>query len=847
MIKIDDNGQVQDYKILLCKRNHDVIGQLVAERDSVVSKVCMNAANELSFKVYKYVKDKFSDEKDKITPHWDDITDFKYVFVEDLNEYYEITVEDSQEETEYKSITGTSACEAELANVYLFDFEVNTEEDIAREDYVSPTIFYSETNPENSLLNRVLYKLPQYSIKHVDNSLMKIQRTFSEDGTDVYEFLTQTVADEVGCLFTFDSTDRTISAYDLKNVCIDCGYRGEYTDVCPKCGSTNLKYYGEDTTVYIDDENLATSITHTIDTDNFKNCFKLRAGDDNMTAAVVNSNPNGSDYLYYFSDDSKKDMSDELVAKIEEYDALVKSYEDEYNTLMAELYDYIDKVVYYTSGMMPKQEDDPTDATKEGAKLNADNMSPLGMPELTSSTSVQTVNNAMKQYAKVFIKCGYFKAEVGEATFSMTGVDDDGHNYGIWNGNFIVTNYSDSDDTYTTPKFQVTVTDKYYDFISQKVEKKLKEEDESEDYNIYDVLTIEKLDDYKEAIKLYGLNRLKSFSDAFQGAIDIMIESDQANDNAELYESLYVPYYEKLVATNSEIDARSATINDYTSKLEAGEIKQRAIQKKLNFQSFLGDDLYNEFLLFRRESEYSNDNYISDGLENNELFEKAQEFLESAKDELYKSGEKQHKIETSLINLLAIPEFAPLKEKFQLGNFIRVKFDNQIYKLRLLSYQVTFGEDIGNIEVELSDISKIRTGTSDLQSIIKQASSIGSTYDAMQTQMKKVNESDALIRNFVNNGLDATTMKIVNSSDNQNMVIGDSGLLMRRKEDFSELYSDYQLKIINNGLYLTTDNWRSVDACIGKYIHINPETGKQEVGYGVLKEKVSYGLLGVSL
>ena len=123
---------------------------------------------------------------------------------------------------------------------------------------------------------------------------------------------------------------------------MDCGYRGEYTDTCPKCGSTNLKFYGEDTTVYVDSENLADNITHSVDTDQYKNCFKLRAGDDNMTAAVINCNPNGTDYLYYFSDECKKDMSEELVAKIESYDKLVQSYTQEYSELMQNMYEYID-------------------------------------------------------------------------------------------------------------------------------------------------------------------------------------------------------------------------------------------------------------------------------------------------------------------------------------------------------------------------------------------------------------------------------------------------------------------------------------------------------------------------
>ena len=846
MIKIDENGYVEDYHIILAKRNHDIIGELAVDQESVVSKISMNAANELSFKVYKYGKDKNEGE---ITPHWDDITDFKYVYVQELDEFYEITVEGTEDETEYKSVTGTSACEAELANCKLFDVEINSEEDIKREDYKSPTIFYSELEPQNSLLNRILYKLPQYSIGDVDKSLMKIQRTFSVDNTDVYEFLTQTVAQEVGCLFTFDSVNRKINAYDLKNVCLDCGYRGEYTDTCPKCGSTNLKFYGEDTTVYVDSENLADNITYSVDTDQYKNCFKLRAGDDNMTAAVINCNPNGTDYLYYFSDECKKDMSAELVAKIESYDKLVQSYTKEYSELMQNMYEYIDKAIYYTSSMMPKRENDPTDAKKEGAKLNATNLSPLGMPELKASTSVETINTAMKQYAKVFIKAGYFKADIKNATFYMNGNDGDANSlYGTWTGQFVVTNYSDEEDTYTTPMVTVKVTNRYYDFLQQKIDKKLKDEDTKKDGSIYDVLSIKELIDYKEAIKLYCLNRLKSFADAFQGAIDIMIESDQANKNAELYEELYVPYYEKLVATNSEIDARTKTIKEYEAKLDVAEKRQREIQKTLNFEKYLGADLYNEFVLFRREDEYSNDNYISDGLENNEIFKRAQDFIDAAKDELYKSGEKQHKITTSMANLLAIPEFEPLRNNFKLGNFIRVKYDDQVYKLRLLSYQISFGEGIKSLEVEFSDVTKIRTGTSDLSSIIKQAQSIGSTYDSVKTTMKKTSESDSLIRNFVNHGLDATTMKIINSASNQNMVMSDSGLLMRRQEDFSTQYENCQLKIINNGLYVTQDAWRSTDLAIGKYIHVNPETGKQEVRMGIqAKNLVGQLILGNSL
>ena len=51
-----------------------------------------------------------------------------------------------------------------------------------------------------------------------------------------------------------------------------------------------------------------------------KNCFRLVAGDDLMTATIANCNPNGSSYLWYISEATRRDMSGELRAKLDAYD-----------------------------------------------------------------------------------------------------------------------------------------------------------------------------------------------------------------------------------------------------------------------------------------------------------------------------------------------------------------------------------------------------------------------------------------------------------------------------------------------------------------------------------------------
>lgn len=831
MMQFDSENNMQEFTFVLSTRGHKHLGQLFNVHEPV-SGVNFNAANEIAFTVYKY-----SDYENGIQePLWDEITDFKYVWVKELNEYYEITVELNDEESIYKSITGMSACECELSQNYVYGLEVNTELDISRSDYKNPTIFYKPENPKESLLHRVFSYAPHYTIKHVDASLVNIQRTFSIDDADIYSCLVDTIAPEIGCIFIFDTVDRSISVYDLKTVCNDCGERGDFSDVCPECGSTDLKYYGEDTTVLIDTENLANNITFTTDTESVKNCFKLEAGDDNMTAAVVNLNPSGTPYIYYFSEDMKHDMSDELVEKLDGYDELHKSYESEYSELMSEQYECIDKIVYYTSEMMPTREDAPTDASKEAAKLTEENLSPVGLTSVTTSTSTTTVNSALKNYAKVYVKSGYFKIEINEGEFVYEGEDTNGNHYGYWYGSFKITNYSDEEDTAISPTIKVKVYDLYQTFIEQKIAKKIKDEDE-EDGSVFDVLSIKDLDDFTEAIKLYCLNRLTSFYDAIQGVLDIMIEQDQANEFADLYETIYVPYRNKLNACQTEIDAREVTIKGYEDRLDVAEKRQSEIHLALDFEAYIGEELYKEFCAFKREQTYSNENYISDGLDNDEIFERAKEFIDVAKKDLIKSGENQHSISGSLNDMLSMEEFSPLKDKFKIGNFIRIRIDNNLYRLRLISYQIQFNEDSNpSIDVEFSDVTKIRDGVTDMQSILNQVTSMASSYDSFKNQVIGSQESIEQVSSWIKDGLDLTNTKIVSTAKNQDIVYNKNGILVRSYDDITETYSPEQLKIVNSTIAITDDNWKTVKTAVGRFNYIDPLTNEQKTGYGINSE-----------
>lgn len=832
MINIDFiNGTVEDFTVVLSNRNLDKQGQILNVKDFNY-KGNLSSAHEISFSVYKEVNGK----QEKL---WNDIYDLKLVWIKEEDRYFQIEVSKSESSNIVKKIVGTSLGEAESSQTQIRNTEINTELDIDRDDYVV-TKFFNPENPQASLLHRVLSVMPHYSIKHVDRSLWDIQRTFSIDGTSVYDFLVGECAEQFGCLFQFNSNERSISVYDLNTVCNECGHRGEYLDYCPECGSDDLKYYGEDTTIFVSTENLTDEITFDTDVDSIKNCFRLKTGDEIMDAAVISCNPNGSAYIYYFSEEQKNDMPEELRNGLNNYDNLVESYSEEYQTLSKELYECIDQVLYYQSGMMPDVEIPEVNATTEAAKLTEENLSPIGLSKVSEFTTVNTVNSALKNFAKVFVKSGFVKIEVETSVFTYVGRDDKGFYYGNWVGKFKVTNYSDEEDIAYSETLSIRVTDDYDSYLNQKILKNISSNNTDDD-SVFKVLEIKELKNFKKAIELYCYKRLESFADAIQGVINVLIEENQGRTDSEYYQEIYTNYYNKLQACQEEMNKRSATIKEYEDRQVEIIERQTEIKKILDLQTFLGDDLYKLFCAYRREDTYQNENFISDGLDNEEIFAKAEEFIEHAKKEIVKSGEYQHTISSNLYNLLLMEEFAPIKDKFDLSNWIRVKVDEEVYRLRLISYEIN-GNSLSNINTEFSELTKIANGVNDVRNILSKAQSMATSYQYVSRQAEQGKKAQDTISNVEKVGVDSSHVNIMNSPE-QETIFGKYGILCRTKDETGE-YSPEQSRITNNVWAFTDDNWKSVTLGLGKHDYFYYDDNKvlqKETGYGLSSRFVSAG------
>lgn len=886
-LRMDTSGNVEDINFVLAKKNGEKLGNITNIID-ITAKHSMKEASEFTFTAYKQMDD-------NIIKFWNDIKDFKLVWIPEWDMWYEIHVEVNEKDENVKKVSGISLGEAELSQIMLYGIEINTDTDIASEDYKIPTTFYNPDHPEASLMDRLLTdKAPHYKVKHIDKSLMNLQRTFTFDDTSIYDAF-QEIAEELDCLFIFGcgsdengKPERTISVYDLEANCVDCGNRDTFVHKCPKCGSTNIILgYGEYTNVFISRDNLADEITYSVDTDSVKNCMKLEAGDDLMTAAIRSCNPNGTDYIYYFPDETREEMSPELQEKLKSYDALYEKYQSDYNftindsfvtnynslvnkyktyeenlkdteirnpivgypKLMRIYFDTIDMVQLLRNKLMPPVDKPDNNAKSQGEYLIANLPSSASTTSL-KNLSVSTADNIMVMLAQSIVK-GVFKVTVTNTTLSNN----------VWKGKFNLENYTDKDDKFTSQFVSISINENYESYVKQRIDSILARSDE----NYYDIVGLFKQDMtvFKSQLKKYCLNTLQIFQKCCQSCIDMMVQQGVSSNSTSsiygintkvLYENVYVPYYNKMNAIQDEIKVREDELytvegkyNNQNQLVQDGiqiEIERiiTEVQDALNFKNYIGIDLYKEFSSFIRMDKFSNDNYISDGLNNTDLMKNAIEFITVATKELFKSATLQHSITGTIKNFLRMKEFEPVTNNFKNGNWICVGIDDKVYQLRIIEYEIDFS-DTQNISVTFSDIIKLPDGMSYYERLEEAASKMATSYNGVVRQSTINTDFKNKMNEMIAKGLSMTNTKIVSNADNQDITWDEHGLLCREYDDIISDYTDSQLKIINHGIYITDDNWKTARAGIGNFIYYDPKDKTYKESYGVIADTLVSNLI----
>ena len=234
---------------------------------------------------------------------------------------------------------------------------------------------------------------------------------------------------------------------------------------------------------------------------------------------------------------------------------------------------------------------------------------------------------------------------------------------------------------------------------------------------------------------------------------------------------------------------------------------QKTYRQQFDLAKYLGNELYSELLSFVREDTYQNDNYTSTGLSNAQLIKQAKELMAKAGQELSKACTAQYTITTSLSS-------AVWKDKLMVGNFVRVQIDDIVYRMRISSISYSFPVS-DRIDVTFTNVSSAnKTVMQDVSEIINNAASMATSYSYIATQAEKGEMASTQFDVLKNEGLD-TGLIAVKAGQNQDIVIDEHGILLRKKDMETDKYDSHQMRMINRNIVMTEDNWEHAKMAIG--------------------------------
>lgn len=643
---MENNFFVETPTLILTTKNFKHIGSLYSITDiNYVDN--LNGANELSFTVYK---------KDETL--WEEIKDLRVIWFKEKNEFFEIKVQLDDEHDTNKKITGMSLCESELSKIKLYGIEINTDNDLIDgyykydsntgiKEYIQGTgygigsTFFNSNNHAKSIIHRVLDKAVNFEIGHIDDSLKVLDKIpeFKFDDTDIYSALNN-ISEEFDCLFKYeikyDSSEdiyrRIINIYDLESVCEDCGYRGIYNDICPECSGTDIKFYGDDTTIYTSVDNLTDSITLEANIDNYFNVFRLDSGDDLMNSVIINCNC-GSQYIYNINQLMFNDMSDGLIERIKKYEKTVNDLQINYSDLTKKWYNYSAWHSYFLSSMMPSTAlqsnvTADTEVSKISQAFTTYNNS-IALP--TKSSGKTTVVNAIKVFAKSFVFSGEVNTDI-ETSSCTFGYDNQGY-INQCSGVIVVKMYSDNSSS--TYNFNVSITNDYPTYVNQRIDNIMSDYKTLENLDVLKIKDknilrntligadpilsitdsttlinsiggLTSIDFAKSHNVGYSYNRIKSFYDAYASAVNMLNQLDQT------YITSFKNKYEELMdICNQCLEIRQAQVDTFdpqnvSSPTYKSQIQISILSAKMSFNTIIHLDDITKELYYKTNSSNPN-------------------------------------------------------------------------------------------------------------------------------------------------------------------------------------------------------------------------------------------------
>lgn len=245
--------------------------------------------------------------------------------------------------------------------------------------------------------------------------------------------------------------------------------------------------------------------------------------------------------------------------------------------------------------------------------------------------------------------------------------------------------------------------------------------------------------------------------------------------------------------------------------------------------------LFDELKCYWVDGQYTNDTLKAvDGTTVSENLELAKELMDAGKTELNRVCQPRLSFTVTSANFLKMPEFLKFARELALGKVVTVEKNESTHYFPALT-EMSFSLDTSeNFALTFSNSLKLTDWGYTYADLIKSASSTTRTVESNWSNLMDYSQNKQQISGLLYNTLDRTLRAGMDNAYAQDFVIDNSGILGRKKRE-DGTFEDCQVRMTNNLLVFTRDNWQTACTALGQVYYDTPD-GTPSEGYGLATE-----------
>ena len=630
--------------------------------------------------------------------------------------------------------------------------------------------FWNPAAPDDTLIGRILERMPSWSVGEIDEALIGRYRVFEDTGQNIYNFLKSTAQEKYGCLIDFDTLNRKI-------------YATAFTSPV----STKP--------VYLSLDNLAKRLEITENTEDILTCLDMNGADGVDIRSV---NPLGTNKIYdlgYFLTEEKVGAT--LAAK---WTAWSQAFKEAQAT-------YFSKTVEYALAQAKYD--------AQAAKIT-DLQNELKELETLQSTYVSAEASGIDmsdQLATVKGQIAAKQSEINQANTRLASVRTELDNIFVAlssiNQSLAFSKHFTASELLVIDRYtkEDAVTDS--SFVVPTVNTYDKENDTGDFAAATASITQCELTkvSHSTAKDIYSIVG-GSISCTVDGktlsgnVIRGAVETGGADKSFLLTAYLGASTYD-----GSAIQTGCVTLSGVFSSVTentALDSETGAYSEGTSLSATLSGGY---FFLSRNNSEFEQRSVEWD------LFDYGLELLA-------RKARPSYTFSVESCNFLALEEFEVFKNQLAFAKRIYLDIDGKVLEPICIGAKLDF-EDLPSLELEFGDTFYSGESTFAFSDLLEKSVSMGKTTDYKQfTYNQYTNSGDAnRVEELINSAVDASKRALLNSI-NQEIIFDQTGLRVRKKKDDGS-YEENQIWITNSGVTFTSDGWTSAKMAIGQFQDTN--------------------------